>query len=132
MDAGDRRASVGVLRYHEELKLNVEVDPEIARFARALVPKSVPLRRPRYAPHITVVRNEAVPKPDLWGRHEGVFVPFDYEPFVLNDEVYFWLRVYSPLLTQVRLELGLAESSEWSRAPDGAETFHLTIGNLKP
>lgn len=131
MDAGDRRSSVGVLRYHEGSKLNVEIDPEITRLARALVPKSVGLKRSRYAPHITVARNEVVPRLDLWGKHEGVFVPFEYEPFIHNDAVYFWFRVFSPLLTQVRVELGLPESSEWSRAPDGFESYHSTIGNLK-
>lgn len=132
MDGGDdRRSSVGPLRYHEGYKLNVEVDPEIARLARALVPKTVRLRQTRYAPHITVIRNEAVPNVEMWGSLEGVFVEFDYDPFVYNDETYFWLRVWSPVLIQVRLDLGLFESSVWSRAPDGFESFHITVGNLK-
>ncbi len=127
----ERRVSVGPLRYHDGFKLNVEVDPEIVRLARALVPKSIRLNRTRYAPHITVVRNEEVPKPALWGTHEGAFVEFEYEPIVYNDETYYWLRVFSSALTKVRLDLGLPESSEWSRAPDGFESFHVTIGNQK-
>jgi len=129
--AGDLRSSVGPLRYTDEPKLNVEVDPEIVRLARALMPKSTRLNRTKYAPHITVIRNETIPKMDLWGRHEGLFVEFEYEPIVYNDDTYFWLRAYSPVLTQVRLELELPESSPWSRAPDGFDSFHVTIGNLK-
>ena len=125
------RSSVGALRYHEGPKLNVEVDPEIVRLARALVPKATRLNHTRYAPHITVVRNEDVPKPELWGRHEGLFVEFEYEPHVYNDDTYYWLRVWSPVLGQIRTELGLPESSHWTRAPDGFESFHVTIGNTK-
>lgn len=130
--AGDvRRVSVGPLRYTNEPKLNVEVDPEIVRLARALLPKAVRLNRGRYAPHITVIRNEAV-KSDLWGAYEGVFVEFEYEPFVYSTDTYYWLRVFSSALTKIRTDLGLPESSEWSRGPDGFESFHVTIGNLKP
>lgn len=132
MGAGDERfVGFGTLRYTDEPKLNVEVDPEIVRLARALVPKAVRLNRSKYAPHITVIRNEAVPNMALWGQHEGAFVEFEYEPAVHNDDTYYWLRAFSPRLVQLRLELGLFESSEWSRAPDGFESFHVTIGNQK-
>ena len=67
----------------------------------------------------------------FWGRHEGVFVEFEYESVVHHDDVYYWLRAYSPALTKLRVELGLPESSEWSRAPDGFDAYHVTIGNTK-
>jgi hypothetical protein len=125
------RVSVGALRYTGEPKLNVEVDPEIVRLARALVPKAFRLNRTRYAPHITVVRNESIPDMTRWGQHEGTFIEFEYEGVVYNDDTYYWLRAFSPVLTRLRVELGLPESSEWSRAPDGFESFHVTIGNQK-
>lgn len=127
----DRLQSSGALRYYGGFKLNVEVDPGIVELARALVPKSVRLRRTRYEPHITVVRNEAVPKPGKWSLYEGIITTFEYDPYVYNDDTYYWLRVYCPLLTDIRRELGLPPSSQWSRAPDGFESFHVTIGNLK-
>lgn len=128
----ERCTSVGPLRYTDaEYKLNVEVDPEIVRLARSFVPKTVKLNRTRFAPHITVVRNEIPKNISGWRSLEGVFVGFEYDPCVLNDDTYYWLRVWSPTLTKIRIELGLPASSEWTRAPDGFESYHLTIGNLK-
>jgi len=56
---------------------------------------------------------------------------FFYSPNIQTDNVYFWLNVYSPLLTYIRKDLGLPETSELSRPPSGEECFHITIGNLK-
>lgn len=119
------------MRYTIPHKVHVDVDPGIVRLARALVPKTIRLQRPRWDPHITVVRNEAIPNLTVWGRHEGSFVEFEYDSYVHCDDTYYWVRVFCPALTQLRLDLGLPESSELTRAPDGFESFHITIGNLK-
>lgn len=126
-----RFTSSGPLRYFGGFKLIVEVDPGIVKLARALVPKSVRLQRTRYEPHITVVRNEVVPKPGKWTLNEGIITTFEYEPYVHDDGTYYWLRVFCPRLSDIRTELGLPPSSEWSRGPDGFESFHITIGNVK-
>lgn len=110
-------------------KLIVEVDPGIAALARALTP--VKLNTPRYATHISVVRHETPPNLSVWGKYEGVLMPFEYCPFVYNDEKYYWLQVLSPELVKIRIELGLPASSLKSRPPDGTEMFHATIGNTK-
>lgn len=124
--------SSGALRYSSEdgsYKLIVTVDPGIVALARALTP--VKLNTTRYEAHVSVVRHEIPPKLDVWGKHEGVIIPFEYCPIVYNDEKYYWLQVLSPELVKIRLELGLPASSLKSRPPDGTEVFHTTIGNTK-
>jgi hypothetical protein len=112
--------------------LVVDVDPEIVEYARSLVPKAVRLNRQKYAAHITVVRNEVPPNMAAWRAHEGEIVQFEYSPNVYNDQLYYWLGATCPRLREVRVELGLAEWSEFTRPPDMADLFHITIGNLKP
>jgi hypothetical protein len=127
--------SSGPLRYSYEpdygYKLIVEVDPEIARLARWFVPKHIDLLKPRYAPHITVVRREVPTQLDKWGLYEGRIVAFKYETFARNDETYWWLRVFSDDLAEVRRELGLAGYGRTSMAPDLKRCYHMTFGNMK-
>lgn len=128
--------STGPLRYGFEedygFKLVVEVDPEIHRLARWLVPAEFGIIKPRYSPHITVVRRETPVVMERWGTDEGRTVEFWYETYVRNDETYWWLRVFSDDLAQVRKELGLLAYGRTSMAPDLKRCYHMTIGNVKP
>ena len=130
-----RHKSEGTLAYSIEPlvghKLIVSIDPGIAETYRALVPKAVRLQRGKFAPHISVIRKEPIPNLDLWGKHEGALIAFEYEPHVYNDEMYYWLRCYSPALIAIRRELGLDDLSELARPPDLADCFHTTLGNTK-
>lgn len=127
-----RFLSQGVLRYsHIEgygYKLIVEADPELARYARALIPKAWTMRLPRYDPHISVVRKEIPPNLAFWGAHEGEVVSFEYDPQVLDDARYYWIRVWSPRLIAIRIELGLPSSR---RSVNAEPAFHITIANKK-
>lgn len=127
--------SSGPLRYSYEpsygYKLIVEVDKEIARLARALIPAEMDVVTPRYATHVTVVRREVPPTLSRWGEREGEIVRFLYETFVRNDERYWWLRVFSDDLAQVRHELGMAPYGKTTMAPDLKRCYHMTIGNTK-
>jgi len=114
--------------YH---RLVVLVDPELHRYLRALVPRGATCNRPRYAPHITVVRGEVPPRLDLWGKLEGQEVEFEYSDFIHHDGTYWWINCFSSTLIDVRLELGLPSSYRLTRPPDGTECFHSTIGNSK-
>lgn len=127
--------SSGPLRYSLQegygYRLVVEVDPGIHRLARWLMPKHVRANVPMYPPHISVVRKQVPTKLEAWGRHEGRMIEFEYSCWLYNDETYWWLRVWSPELEQVRVELGLRPHSHWTVAPDGVRCFHTTVANTK-
>jgi hypothetical protein len=124
--------SVGTLIYSEDpYKLIVDVDNEIGNYYRLLIPKYFQVRKPMYSSHISVVRNEVPPQVAHWGKYQGVEINFEYEPFIYGGELYYWLNAYSPMLEDIRLELGLPNLSKYTKSPDGSHRFHITIGNTK-
>lgn len=128
--------SRGPLRYSTDnnglCKLNVSVDPGIVSLYLALLPKYVKLNKQMYPPHISVVRRETPPNMEFWGRYEGEEVEFTYTNHVYNGTVYWWLNAFSKRLEDIRVELGLPVSSEYTRPPDGwTKCFHITLGNFK-
>jgi len=127
---------VGTLRASFEdglYRVALDVDPGIAEVARALLPKSLRWNRPRFASHVSVVRDKelAPGMPEVLSQLDGERVEFTYDTFVYSDETYFWLRVESPRLRGVRIELGLEPMGWVARPPDQSDWFHLTIANLK-
>lgn len=112
-------------------KLTLSVDPGIVDLARALVPKYVNLRKQKYPPHISVVRNVVVHNHVNWLKHFNKEVYFSYSMNVFNDEKYYWLRAVSKELYSIRNELGLCDDDQWTKPPDGTRWFHITIGNTK-
>lgn len=126
--------STGILHYEVEplLKLVALIDPEITRYYRALLPKSVVLNPQRYASHISIVRKEVPPKMEHWGKYQGEEVEFAYDGYVFAGTPYWWINVYSSRLEDIRVELGLPNSSQYTRPPEGySKCFHSTIGNSK-
>jgi hypothetical protein len=126
--------SSGVLRYSLESgqhRLVVEVDRELARYYRSLIPKWIDTNKPKYSAHISVVRKEVPIELDHWGKYEGQPAMFHYSPIVHCDEVYLWLNCFSTQLEEIRVELGLPIHSEYTRPPNWFWCFHLTIGNFK-
>jgi len=129
-----RRAAHGTLVYstgNEGFKLIVEVDPELGRLYRSLIPKYLHPQPTRYPPHITVVRRETPPASWRWRHLDGCQITFFYDPEVQYNEVYFWLRCWSQSLIEIRLDFGLPEHTEYTRPPDGEECFHCTVANAK-
>jgi hypothetical protein len=129
-------SSTGILRYalteQHGFKLVAEIDPELARYYRALIPKWIDTNPQKYRAHISAVRKETPVKMEHWERYEGQEVEFLYSPIVHHGEVYWWLNCFSKRLEEIRLELGLPVDSPYTRPPDGmAKTFHTTIGNMK-
>jgi len=128
--------SKGTLRYKRGdnggYNLRVVVDQDISDYYRALIPKWIHTNRQMYPAHISVVRNEIPLNLEYWGKYEGEELEFEYENVVYNGTVYYWLNAFSNRLDEIRLELGLPVSSEYTRPPDGyTKCYHITIGNTK-
>lgn len=127
--------SIGTLDYgHAQdgtYRLVVNVDPAIVELYRALVPRWIRLNRQKHAPHMTVVREATLPNPARWGTDHGAEVVFHYRPEVQAGEVYYWLEAYCPALDKLRVELGLPPSAWYTKPPDLADCYHVTIGNKK-
>lgn len=124
--------SSGRLRYSSQVgeKLIVEVDPEISDYYRSLLPLCMRVKRQRYAPHISVLREEYV-ESEKWILHQDREINFEYSGFIYYNETYVWLGVSSIQLEELRKELGLTPHNLITRSPDGAQKFHITIGNMK-
>ncbi len=127
--------SSGPLRYSQGdfgYKLIVEVDRGISDYYRSLIPKWIKTNPQKYPPHISVVRREVPVNLHHWGKYESKEIEFHYENIVHNGKVYYWLNVFATILEDIRVELGLPVSSEYTRPPDGwIKCFHTTIGNVK-
>jgi len=125
-------SSIGKLIYSDNpYKLIVSVESDIGDFYRSLIPKYLDVRKPMHAPHISTVRNETPNNLSVWGKYEGQDVEFQYDSFIYNDDVYYWINCFSSTLEEIRQELGLPTTSQFTRSPDGKHKFHITIGNIK-
>lgn len=124
----------GTLRYSSDFKLVIVVDPGIAEIARALIPPHFQAQPTRWPAHITGVRNEVIPVygvNNFWGKYEGEEVDFLYSTKIHHDETYFWYEVACGRLQEIRAELGLPCSSQWTRPPNNVEMLHITVANRK-
>jgi len=131
--------SSGLLTYYT-YTVQLDVDPEIARYCRSFIPKYVSYNLPMYPPHISVVR-KALPlhiedwnvlAKKNWGKHNGETIDFCYDNELFTSEKYIWINCFSKRLDRVRTELGL-ENKTWGFVlPKGYKhVFHVTIGNFK-
>lgn len=118
--------SFGILRYGPGLMAYLELDSEIARYYRSLIPKYVSQDAQKHAAHLTVVRlHKESPDVSRWLWRNGERLSLRYSPEVREDERYFWLDAYSEDVGDVREALGL------SRFRDGFDCYHITIANRK-
>lgn len=111
--------SVGKLIYREE-SLVLEVDSEIGRYYRSLLPKSWRFSEGRWPDHITVIR-KGEGKEYLGGEE----VEFLYSGEIKYDNEYIWLSCYCERLSQIRISVGL------DLCFDKIKGFHITIANFK-
>lgn len=115
-------------------KAYVEVDKDISRYYRSLIPKWIKTNSQAYSPHITIVRNEVPVNLDVWQNYTNSkeVIEFEYENIVHSGTVYFWLNCFSKRLEEIRLEMGLPVSSQYTLPPAGfIKCFHCTIANCK-
>ena len=136
IDFGTLHKSKGLLRYSNAgdvgLKLILDVDPEIARFYRSLIPKYIITNPQKYTPHISVVRHEHSINMEYWGKYENEQIEFEYSNHIHNGTVYWWLNAFSTRLEEIRVELGLYVHDKYTQPPEGyLKTFHITLGNTK-
>lgn len=123
------KLSYSIGEYH---KLILQIDPEIVRYYRSLMPKYIQTNSQMYRPHISVVRHEIVPNLDLWGKYEGETIVFYYDGIIHSGTVYYWLNCFSGRLEEIRIELGLSVHSLYTEPPDTfKKVFHCTLGNIK-
>ena len=125
--------SRGTLRFSIEANLYIarlNVDPQIVYYYRSLVPKSVRLNRQKFTTHVSVVRELNLPLINSWDQHKDE-IEFHYDPYVFAGDTYWWINVQCEQLHELRLNLGLERDCWYTRPPDLAEAFHITIGNTK-
>ena len=130
----DMFLSTGILQYSTNpYKLIVLIDQNIIDYYRSLFPKYIEKpSRQKYPAHISVVRKEIPKNIDLWEKYEGKEIEFFYSPIIQQNNIYYWLNVFSVPLEEIRLELGLVVDSLFFQPPNGfKKTFHITIGNTK-
>jgi len=127
--------AAGILRYgvaEYGHKLVLEIEQDLADYYRSLIPKYYHVNRQRYGAHVSVVRKETPANPDAWGKYEGEEIEFVYDSEIKRGTVYWWLNVFCVRLEEIRVELGLPVSSQYTLPPEGfVKCFHTTIGNSK-
>ena len=122
----------------------ISVDEDLSRYYLKQIP--LKLNRQKYKPHITIAKinkldlnklclfdiyerffpNQNIMKNDI---SIGKLIEFQYDHYVFNNEIYYWLNAYSKELTEFRSKIdSLADI--WM-PPDGTKCFHITLGNLK-
>jgi len=118
--------SIGVIKYSDnDFGVHVECEQDFIMYYRSMLPKNIKLNMPRYAPHITVVRNETIPRFNNWKRYHGQILSFEYSLEVANNDIYWWLPVKCDTIGRLRVGLGLTYSPPWDNG------LHITIGNTK-
>jgi len=130
-----RETMTGRLSYGDNNRVVLEIGStpgaahEFGRYLRSFLPKSIKLNPQMYPPHVTVVRahKEFVdPNHPAWKKHDEKKIDFQYDmENIYYNEPYYFLKVYSEELKDIREELGLP------RERPGFKDFHLTIGNTK-
>lgn len=118
-----------------KVHLVVDVDPELAAYARSFIPRSYAARPTRYSTHITAVREERVGKEQrrLLYDLNGMDVLFECGGMHMlkHNDVYWWLPARAPALLMIRKLLWLDPYTDLIKPPDGEEVFHITVGNMK-
>ena len=129
-------SSIGKLVYNPATHLSssknwivLMCDDEISRYYCSLYEKQYfykngeytgKIKRPVWGAHISVVRNEIYDLKNVNKKKQ--FFKFEYEPGVLDNKEYFWLKVYSDELVAFRKSLNLSSFPTFG--------FHLTIGRI--
>jgi hypothetical protein len=113
--------SYGLTEYRSNT-VYINLGREFAEYYSSLVPKYKRVKLPKYPAHITIVREFERPNRELWGLK--LYLNFRYLPLVMEDEVYYYINVYSSDISDVREMFGLSRFRV-------RNCYHITIGNKK-
>lgn len=123
-----------IYSHDDGYKVIVEISDDLASYYYSLIPKYYRIQKPRYKPHVTVVRIGQDNPTNLtyWGKYQGDTIVFRYGNEVYYDNNYYWIHVWSTELERIRRELGLNDTSRLLIPPTGfRKNFHCTIANTK-
>lgn len=81
--------------------------------------RALKMIRPVWGSHISWLRGNEVGLKQ-WGIDAGKMIDFEYEPGVMDNGMYYWLRVKCPYLLELREKMGLPARPKYG--------LHLTIG----
>lgn len=99
-------------------------DDEISKYYRTLYHREFfwksKLTRPVWGAHCSIIRNENIPNKHLWGLEANQIIEFEYEPGVIDNKEYYWLRVKCKKLEDIRIKYGLTREPRFG--------YHLTVG----
>lgn len=124
--------SIGRLVYTDKpYKLIVEIENDIGNYYRSLIPKYFRFQKPMYDSHISVIRGEEIINVQYWGKLNNQEIEFEYDNYIFQNTIYFWLAVECNLLKNIRENLGLPSLSDITKSPCGNHDFHITIANSK-
>lgn len=126
--------SNAIVKYGPGIKVVAEIDQEIGKYYRNLIPKYYCVKSQAYSAHITIVRlNKETPKNlENWLKYEGKKISYYYSPIIQNDDKYFWLNAYSEEIGAIREELGLPKFRDDTLFGGVKRNeYHITIGNVK-
>lgn len=125
----------GVIRYDPPrvgMKKNtdfwciLELPHELVKYYQYFVKTDlhIPLADPSWGAHVSIVRGETPPKPELWKKYDGKRVKIRYYPYIHVKKdpkkagLYCFIDFEVPFFRKIRAELGLQSKY----------TFHFTIG----
>jgi|15BtaG_2_1085339.scaffolds.fasta_scaffold09265_2 hypothetical protein len=118
--------ATGTIKYGSRWAI-VLVESSILKYYRHLYwitkSKTQKLNPGKREPHITLVAGdyETPSKPQYWGLYEGDTIEFEYSSPDNRDGM-FWLPITCPMLSEIRIELGLNPNLKFP--------FHLTFGHI--
>lgn len=102
----------------------VMCDDEISSYYRSLFYREFPyygkLTRPVFGAHISVIRGEKIPNYNIWKTDNLKTIEFEYEPGVIDNKEYYWMKVKCDYLLDLREKYGLKRHPQFG--------LHLTIG----
>lgn len=123
-------ATTGILQYGPGMRAVVWVDQGIADLYRKLIPKYYYAQPQLYPAHITVVRLrlETAKNMEVWAKYQGEEIPFEYDNETFFSGIYFYLKVQSDRIGNIREELGLPR---FRFGELGDDCYHISVANCK-